>query len=31
VTPGVVVKADYQWFAVNKDSNRFNLGLGWSF
>jgi len=31
LTPGVVVKADYQWFAVNKDSNRFNLGLGWSF
>jgi len=30
-TPGVVVKADYQWFAVSKDSNRFNLGLGWSF
>jgi hypothetical protein len=31
LTPGVVVKADYQWFAVNKDANRFNLGLGWSF
>ena len=31
LTPGVVVKADYQWFSVNKDSNRFNLGLGWSF
>ena len=31
LTPGVVVKADYQWFAINKDSNRFNLGLGWSF
>ena len=31
VTPGVVVKADYQWFSVNKDANRFNLGLGWAF
>jgi len=31
VTSGVVVKADYQWFSVAKDSNRFNLGLGWSF
>ena len=31
VTPGVVVKADYQWFSVNKASNRFDLGLGWSF
>ena len=31
VTPGVVVKADYQWFSVNKNSNRFDLGLGWSF
>jgi hypothetical protein len=31
VTPGVVVKVDYQWFRVAKDSNRFDLGLGWSF
>lgn len=31
LTPGVVVKADYQWFSQAKDSNRFNLGLGWSF
>jgi hypothetical protein len=31
LTPGVVVKADYQWFSQAKDSNRLNLGLGWSF
>ncbi|HEU5294002.1 MAG TPA: hypothetical protein VFU71_04360 [Burkholderiaceae bacterium] len=31
LTPGVVVKADYQWFSVNRDANRFNLGLGWAF
>jgi len=31
LTPGVVVKADYQWFSVADDANRFNLGLGWSF
>ena len=31
LTPGVVIKADYQWFSVNKDANRFNLGLGWAF
>ena len=31
LTPGVVVKADYQWFSVNKDANRLNLGLGWAF
>lgn len=28
---GVVVKADVQRFRENKDANRFNLGLGWSF
>ena len=31
VSPNVVVKTDYQVFAVNKDYNRFNVGLGWSF
>jgi len=31
LTPGVVVKADYQWFSVNRDANRLNLGLGWAF
>jgi hypothetical protein len=31
LTPGVVVKADYQWFSPSNDSNRFNVGLGWSF
>jgi len=31
LTPGVVVKADYQWFRVADDADRFNLGLGWSF
>jgi len=31
LTPGVVVKADYQRFSVARDSNRINLGLGWSF
>ena len=31
VTPEVVLKADYQWFRENKDANRVNLGLGWSF
>jgi len=30
LTPGVVVKTDYQWFRV-ADADRFNLGLGWSF
>jgi len=29
--PGVVFKADVQRFDLNKDLNRFNLGLGWSF
>lgn len=28
---GVVVKADVQRFRENKDNNRLNLGLGWSF
>jgi len=31
LTPGVVVKADYQRFQVNTDANRLDLGLGWSF
>jgi len=31
VTPQIVVKADYQRFRENKDLNRVNLGLGWSF
>lgn len=31
VTRSVVLKADYQRFKVNKDANRVNLGLGWSF
>jgi hypothetical protein len=31
LTPGVVVKADVQRFRENKDANRLNLGLGWSF
>jgi hypothetical protein len=28
---GIVVKADYQWFHENRDADRFDLGLGWSF
>ena len=31
VSPGIVVKADYQTFRENRDANRLNLGLGWSF
>lgn len=31
MAPGVVVKTDYQRFTVNKDANRFNVGLGYSF
>ncbi|WP_372524673.1 hypothetical protein [Piscinibacter sp.] len=31
LTPGVVVKADLQRFRENKDADRVNLGLGWSF
>jgi hypothetical protein len=27
----VVVKADVQRFRENRDSDRINLGLGWSF
>jgi hypothetical protein len=30
-TPHVVFKADYQWFEVNGDFNRFDLGLGLNF
>ncbi|HEX6706688.1 MAG TPA: hypothetical protein VF169_18155 [Albitalea sp.] len=28
---GIVIKADVQRFRENKDANRFDLGLGWSF
>ena len=28
---GIVLKADYQRFRDNRDANRFDLGLGWSF
>ena len=31
VAQGVVLKADYQRFRENKDADRFNLGVGWSF
>ena len=31
ITPSVVIKADYQRFKVNRDADRFNIGLGWSF
>ena len=31
VSPGVVIKADYQRFREAPDQNRVNLGLGWSF
>jgi len=31
ITPQIVVKADYQRFRENKDLNRVDLGLGWSF
>jgi Phosphate-selective porin O and P len=31
VTPAVVFKADVQRYKIAKDSNRFNLGLGYSF
>ena len=31
VSPSIVVKADYQAFRENRDANRMNLGLGWSF
>jgi hypothetical protein len=31
ITRGVVVKADYQWFANNTDFNRLDLGLGVAF
>jgi hypothetical protein len=30
-TPHVVFKADYQWFKLNGDFNRFDLGLGLNF
>ena len=31
VTPGIVIKADIQRFHQNEDSDRVDLGLGWSF
>ncbi len=31
VAQGIVVKADVQRFRENRDADRFNLGLGWSF
>ena len=31
LAPNVVIKSDYQTFAVNKLNNRLNIGLGWSF
>ncbi|HEY0200503.1 MAG TPA: hypothetical protein VGC24_02300, partial [Burkholderiaceae bacterium] len=31
VGQNIVVKADIQRFRQNKDANRINLGLGWSF
>jgi hypothetical protein len=31
VSPGIVLKADYQTFREAKDANRVNLGMGWSF
>ena len=31
VGQNVVVKSDYQVFAVNKLNNRLNVGLGWAF
>jgi hypothetical protein len=31
VTPHVVFKADYQWFDLNADFNRFDVGLGLNF
>jgi hypothetical protein len=31
VTPHMVIKADYQWFDVNVDFSRFDLGLGLAF
>ena len=30
-TPHVVFKADYQWYDLNRDFNRFDLGLGLNF
>ena len=31
ISQNVVVKTDYQDFAINKNNNRLNIGLGWSF
>ncbi len=31
LNPNIVFKADYQWFSVDSDSNRFQLGVGLNF
>ena len=31
VSQGIVVKADVQWFRSNRNLDRFDLSLGWSF
>jgi hypothetical protein len=31
LSPNIVVKADYQWFSADRDTNRFQLGLGLNF
>ena len=31
ISPQIVLKADYQRFRENRDLDRFDLGLGWSF
>lgn len=31
VTPNVVLKTDYQWFSVDSNANRFNLGVGFNY
>ena len=31
LTPGIVLKVDWQHFDQNRDADRSNLGLGWSF
>jgi hypothetical protein len=31
ITPNIVIKADYQWFRVSSDNDRFQLGLGLNF
>ncbi|MFO1304119.1 MAG: hypothetical protein U1F54_10330 [Burkholderiales bacterium] len=31
VTPNIVLKADYQWFASDSNANRFQLGVGFNY